>query len=174
MTYFSAKTSVFVTYIEKSHKITSNFHHKRKFLGPKIWSQGTRLGWLGPLSWKGRGERFSKPQNPFIWDPKDSPILVPPLLFEKNLNRFPTRCANHLLQGASTYLQSLRNLAAPMKSSVLKLWGLRIQSQIKNCEPSWPLQKIPTYVCPFKLACHWRSNRLLFLLSFLSILNRSK
>ena len=94
MTCFSAKSPVFTTWIEKLHKITSDFHPKRKILRPKIWSHGTDLGYPGPVFQKGPDEKFSKPQNPFIWEPKDSPVLAPSLLFEKNLNRFPTWCVN--------------------------------------------------------------------------------
>ena len=48
----------------------------RKILIPKIWSQGTPLGSLGPLSLKDPDQRFSKHYFLLIWDPFDFPKLA--------------------------------------------------------------------------------------------------
>ena len=50
ISFFSNETSNFVKTMGKSHKITSYLYDKSKILGPKIWSQGTNLGYLGPGS----------------------------------------------------------------------------------------------------------------------------
>ena len=58
------------------HKIRSFEDDIRKFVRPKIWSQGTPLGSMGPLSLKDPDQRFSKHDFLLIWDPYDFPKLA--------------------------------------------------------------------------------------------------
>ena len=76
--------------IKKCHKVTSDIHHRRKFLRPKIWSHGTPLGYLGPASQKGQDRIFSKPHFLFILDLNEFPTPQKSFLFEKNLKSFAT------------------------------------------------------------------------------------
>ena len=92
MTSFTTKTQFFATYIKKCHKVISDIHHRRKFLRPKIWSHGTPLGYLGPVSQKGQDRIFSKPHFLFILDLNEFPTPQKSFLFEKNLKSFATWC----------------------------------------------------------------------------------
>ena len=59
------------------HKITSFEDDMRKFLRPKIWSQGTPLGSLGPLSQEAPILGFDQHQILVIWGPYDPPEVTP-------------------------------------------------------------------------------------------------
>ena len=60
----------------KMHKIASFEDDMRKILRPKIWSQGTPLGSMGPLSLKDPDQRFPKHYFLLIWDTFYFPKLV--------------------------------------------------------------------------------------------------
>ena len=89
---FSNETSNFVKTMGKSHKITSYLYDKSKILGPKIWSQGTNLGYLGPWSQVDLDRLFSKPQILFILNPNSFSELVACRVTAKNPNFFPWQC----------------------------------------------------------------------------------
>ena len=100
MTSFTTKTQFFATYIKKCNKVTSDIHHRRKFLRPKIGSHGTPLGYLGPVSQKGQDRIFSKPHFLFILYLNEFPTPQKSFLFKKNLKSFATWCVsqNHYIK----------------------------------------------------------------------------
>ena len=64
----------------------------RKILRSKIWSQGTPLGSLGPLSLKDPDQRFSKHDFLLIWDPYDFPKQMALKTQAKKLKTAGARC----------------------------------------------------------------------------------
>ena len=75
------------------HEITSLEDDMRKILSPKIWSQGTPLGSLGPLSLKDPDQRFSKHYFLLIWDPFDIPKLGALSALAEKLKAIAAWCA---------------------------------------------------------------------------------
>ena len=75
------------------HKITSFEDDMRKFLRPKIWSQGTPLGSMGPLSLKDPDQIFSKHYFLLIWDPFDIPKLGALSALAEKLKAIAAWCA---------------------------------------------------------------------------------
>ena len=86
-------SAFFAKQTAKMHKITSFEGYMRKFLRPKIWSQGTPLGSLGPLSQKAPDQRFPKLDFLLIWDPYDFPKLVAWETQAEKLKMAGARCA---------------------------------------------------------------------------------
>ena len=74
------------------HKIRSFQDDMRQFLRPKIWSQGTPLGSLGPGSQGALGLGPCRFQILVIWGPNDPPVLVVFHVQAKNLNTVRSWC----------------------------------------------------------------------------------
>ena len=79
------------------HKITSFEGDMRKFLRPKIWSQGTPLGSMGPLSLKDPDQRFSKHDFLLIWDPFDFLKLAASSAMAEKLKAIAAWCDETIL-----------------------------------------------------------------------------
>ena len=92
MALYSSISAFFAEQTAKMHKITSFEDDMRKFLRPKIWSQGTPLGSMGPLSLKAPDQRFSKHDFLLIWDPHDFPKLVASETQAEKLKTTGARC----------------------------------------------------------------------------------
>ena len=60
MTRFPGFSSFFAKQIDKTHKITSIQHGMSKILRQKFWSQGTTLGYPGPLFWQDLPPQFCR------------------------------------------------------------------------------------------------------------------
>ena len=61
---------------KKMHKTTLLEDDMRKILQPKIWSLGTALGYLGPLSQEALHQIFPRLHFLVIWTPYGYPELV--------------------------------------------------------------------------------------------------
>ena len=58
----------------------------RKLLRSKFWSQGTKMGYMGPGSQKALNQGFSKYQFLVIWGPYNLPVIVAFQVQAKNPN----------------------------------------------------------------------------------------
>ena len=74
------------------YKITSSEDGLRKFLRKKIWSLGTSLGYLGPVSQADPDERFFQPHFLVVWTPYDYPELMVSETQAKNLKTIGAWC----------------------------------------------------------------------------------
>ena len=75
------------------HKTTLLEDGMRKFLGPKFWSLGSNLGYLGPVSQQDIIIGFSQLQFLVILDPYDCSVLVALQTHAKNPKRAAAWCA---------------------------------------------------------------------------------
>ena len=66
----------FAKQFNKTHRITSDFYHMRKFLTKKFRSQGTPLGPLGSLSWQDMHLGACRFQFLVIWGLNKHPMTV--------------------------------------------------------------------------------------------------
>ena len=79
----------------KVHKITSYFYHMTKFLRPKIWSHGTPLGYLGPLSQEALILGAVQLQILVIWGPYEPTVVVAPETHAENPKTAGLQCVLH-------------------------------------------------------------------------------